>query len=67
MPSKWKIKRPWSDSEVEQLRQLTAEKVPTRDIARKLKRTVGAVQARAKQEGIALAGIRRGRRSESLN
>ena len=57
----------WSDSDLEQLRRLAAEKVPTRDIAMKLRRTVKAVQDKARQEGITLAGIRHGRRSESLN
>ena len=56
---------PWSDSELAQLRQLAAEKMPTHDIAKKLKRTVSAVQSKASREGIALAGIFSGRRSES--
>ena len=55
---------PWSDSELAQLRQLAAEKVPTRDIAKKLKRTIAAVHAKASQEGITLAGIFPGRRPE---
>ena len=61
------LKQQWSECEVKQLRRLAAEKVPTRDIATKLRRTVKAVQDKAKQEGIALAGIRRGRRIEKSN
>ena len=56
---------PWSDSDLEQLRQLAAEKMPTRDIAKKLKRTVKAVQAKASRKGIALVGTWPGRRIEN--
>jgi hypothetical protein len=41
--------------EVQQLRELAAAETPVNVIARKLKRTLKAVRARAKREGIALA------------
>ena len=48
----------WSASDVAQLRSLAAEKLPTRLIARKLGRSMRAVQTRAREEGILLPGIR---------
>ena len=47
--------RRWTAGEVQQLRELAAAETPVNVIARKLKRTLKAVRARAKREGIALA------------
>ena len=48
----------WTADDVAQLRKLAAEKLPTRLIARRLGRSIRAVQTRAREEGILLPGIR---------
>jgi hypothetical protein len=45
---------PWTDDEVQQLRQLASENTPTRVIGLKLGRTEDAVYAKASDEGISL-------------
>lgn len=47
--------KPWTGSDVKQLRNLAAENTPTRVIGLKLGRTADAVYARASQENISLA------------
>jgi hypothetical protein len=45
---------PWTDNEVQQLKQLARENTPTRVIGLKLGRTEDAVYAKASAEGISL-------------
>ena len=45
---------PWTDEEVESLRQLAAENTPTRVIGLKLQRTEDAIYKKAEEEGISL-------------
>jgi hypothetical protein len=45
---------PWSDEDVEQLKQLAQGNTPTRVIGLKLGRTEEAIYSKAKAEGIAL-------------
>jgi len=46
--------KPWKPAEVTKLRQLARENTPTRVAALKLKRTPGAVQAKASSKKISL-------------
>lgn len=46
--------KPWSSSEVSQLRTLARQNTPTRVIGLKLGRTAAAVQQRASQAGVSL-------------
>jgi hypothetical protein len=45
---------PWTQAEVNELRQLAKENTPTRVIGLKLGRTEDAVRAKASEEGISL-------------
>jgi hypothetical protein len=45
---------PWTDDEIQQLKQLARENTPTRVIGLKLGRTEDAVYAKASAEGISL-------------
>jgi len=53
------ISRPWTPEDVDLLRGLAGNRIPSRIIAAKLRRTLGAIQARASAEGIPLNGGRR--------
>jgi hypothetical protein len=46
--------KPWTPSDVKELKQLAKENTPTRVIGLKLGRTPGAVQTKASQEDISL-------------
>lgn len=46
--------KPWTPSDVKELKQLAKENTPTRVIGLKLGRTAGAVQNKASQEDISL-------------
>lgn len=46
--------KPWTPSEVKELRQLARENTPTRVIGLKLGRPEGGVRAKASEEGISL-------------
>lgn len=48
---------PWTEDDVDQLRQLAAENTPTRVIGLKLGRTEEAVQSKASDEGISLKPV----------
>lgn len=48
-------RKPWSPTEVKQLKELAKGNTPTRVIALKMKRTPDAVQAKASDEGVSLA------------
>jgi hypothetical protein len=48
----------WTSGDVKVLRQRAKAKIPTRKIAKELKRTLGAVYQRAAIEGITLGGGR---------
>jgi hypothetical protein len=45
---------PWTQAEINQLRQLARENTPTRVIGLKLGRTEDAVRAKASEEGVSL-------------
>lgn len=49
--------KPWTPSEVSQLRDLARENTPTRVIGLKLGRTPGAVNSKASQERISLKPV----------
>lgn len=44
----------WSAQDMKQLKQMLRARVPTKTIARKLGRTIGALYQRASTEGISL-------------
>ena len=46
--------KPWTPSDVKQLKQLAAGNTPTRVIGLKLGRTEGAVQSKASEQSISL-------------
>ena len=46
--------KPWTDSDVQKLRELAQGNTPTRVIGLKTGRTPGAVQQKASEEGISL-------------
>ncbi len=46
--------KPWTPSDVKELKQLAKQNTPTRVIGLKLGRTAGAVQQKASQEDISL-------------
>ena len=50
----------WTTEDVQQLRELAATGASARAIARVLRRTVRAVETKARNEGIALAGSKDG-------
>jgi hypothetical protein len=50
--------RPWTKEEVRMMKSLAREKTMTTVIARKLKRSVGAVQHKASALGVILGGGR---------
>ena len=68
--SRWRLKqgadmakkvtagRPWTKEEVRMMKSLAREKTKTMVIARKLKRSVGAVQHKASVLGVMLGGGR---------
>lgn len=54
MPKK-KIKRkPWSNEDVRELKSLARQKMPAPKLARRFKRTVGAIRQKALQVGVSL-------------
>jgi hypothetical protein len=46
--------KPWTSSDVRQLKQLANENTPTRVVGLKLGRTEDAVRAKASEEGVSL-------------
>ncbi len=46
--------KPWTPTDVRQLRQLATENTPTRVIGLKLGRTEGAIRSKASEEGVSL-------------
>jgi hypothetical protein len=54
--------RPWTKDDVRTLKTLARDKVKTTVIARKLRRTVGAIYRRAGILGVTLGGGRRKKR-----
>ena len=52
--SKRKKIRVWTAQEMKQLKQMIRQQVPTKTIARKLGRTLGALYQRASTEGVSL-------------
>ena len=57
MPAKKTI-RVWTKSDISQLRRQARARVPTKKIAKELKRSLGAVYQRAAIEKISLSGGR---------
>jgi hypothetical protein len=55
--------RPWTKEDIRTLKTLVREKVKTSVIARKLKRTVGAIYRRAGILGMTLGARRKKRRA----
>ena len=55
----------WTAEELQQLRELAAAGASISAIARKLKRTYGAVLVKAKSEGIAVTKIARNKREKA--
>ena len=53
MPSLAKHTKPWSKEDVALLKKRYAKKMPYREIAAELKRTLDAVKSKAKKLGIA--------------
>jgi hypothetical protein len=47
-----KHNRPWTEKEIDQLKELYKQKVLHRDIASKLKRTLNAIESKAMEVGI---------------
>ena len=50
--------RPWTDEEVQQLRELAAAGTPTNVMTRKLRRSANGVRGKMKNEGIPRAGTK---------
>jgi hypothetical protein len=50
--------RPWTKDDIRSLKTLAREKAKTTDIARKLKRTIGATYQKAMRLGVTLKGNR---------
>lgn len=63
MAKKTVKRRAWSDADVRELKQLAKAKVPAGQIARKFKRTEGALRQKALHLGISLNSRDKGRRS----
>jgi hypothetical protein len=55
--------RPWTKEDIRTLKTLAREKVKTTVIARKLRRTLGAIYRRAGILGVTLGGGRRKKRA----
>lgn len=54
MPKKTIKRRAWSDEDVRELKRLAKAKVPAREIARKFRRTEGALRQKALHLGVSL-------------
>jgi hypothetical protein len=64
MPRKSIKRRPWSDQDVRELKRLAKAKVPAAQIARKFKRTEGALRQKALHLGVSLNSRSKRRRSK---
>jgi hypothetical protein len=62
-----KFGHPWTEREIAQLEQLAKENLPIALIAKRLRRTEGAVRDRAKRHAIALKPRKRSRRPASFS
>ena len=58
--------RPWTKDDVRMLKTMAREKVKTTEIARKLKRSLGATHQKAMRLGVTL-GARRKKKSISIS
>jgi hypothetical protein len=47
-------RKPWTEDEIQELRQLARENTPTRVIAMKLSRSESSVRSKAQETGISL-------------
>jgi hypothetical protein len=64
MPKKTIKRRAWSDKDVRELKRLAKAKMPAGEIARKFKRTEGALRQKALHLGVSLNSRSKRRRSK---
>ena len=64
MPKKMIKRRAWADKDVRELKRLAKAKVPAGEIARKFKRTEGALRQKALHLGVSLNSRTKRRRSK---